>query len=565
VEPLQADDPKRAADYLDQAVDAGDTDVSTLGLLADAYEGPTGLVGREAELALLHERLRSALAGERQIVFVTGEAGIGKTAFVTTFLQQIAQRADIWIARGQCIEHYGAGEAYLPVLEALSRLGREAGRKRLARLLRQYAPTWLAQLPAFLNATERDKGRRATVGVTRERMLRELAEAVEVLTAQVGLVLWIEDMQWSDPSTLEWVGYVARRAGPARLLVVGTCRPVAVLEQGHPLHVLTQELLLYGQGVELELRGLTVSAVSDYLCRRMGYEERGACHTLAQAMHQRTEGHPLFIVNVMEYLHAQGALTPSNGLLGLRGALALVQQEVPPRLQQLIARHLAQLRPEEQRLLEVASVAGAEFSAAAVAAGLESSIEEVEEHCAALARRALFVKPCGMTGWPDGTVATRYAFCHAFYTSVLYERLPASRCRALHERLGRCLEQAYRGRAREVATELALHYERGRQYGQAIHYLRQAGENASRRSAHSEAISLLRKGLDLLQTLPETSRTYATGTPTPVGAGCVTHRRQGVCGTRGGRRVHADLCALSTEQRCAATLCCLTGAQRHVS
>ena len=70
-------------------------------LLAGEQSGVAGLVGREAELALLHERLRSALAGERQIVFVTGEAGIGKTALVTTFLQQIAQRADIWIARGQ--------------------------------------------------------------------------------------------------------------------------------------------------------------------------------------------------------------------------------------------------------------------------------------------------------------------------------------------------------------------------------------------------------------------------------------------------------------------------------
>jgi predicted ATPase len=287
-------------------------------------------------------------------------------------------------------------------------------------------------------------------------MLWELAEAIEVLTAQVGLVLWVEDMQWSDLSTLEWMGYVARRVGPARLLMVGTCRPVAGLEQGHPLHVLTQELLLYRQGVELELRGLTVSAVSDYLCRQMRYEECGAFHTLAQAMHQRTEGHPLFIVNMMEYLLAHGVLTLSNGLLDLQGALALVQQEVPPRLQQLIKRQLAQLRSEEQQLLEVASVVGTEFSAAAVAAGLAISIQEVEERCAELARRGLLVKPCDMTDWPAGTVATHYAFRHALYASVLYERLPASRCRALRECVGRRIEQAYGVRAREETTALAL-------------------------------------------------------------------------------------------------------------
>jgi predicted ATPase len=406
-------------------------------LLADEYQGLTGLVGREAELALLHERLRRALAGERQVVFVTGEAGIGKTALVTAFLQQIAQRTAVWIAHGKCIEDYGAGEAYLPVLDALSRLGRETGRRRLAQLLRQYAPTWLAHLPALLGTTARNTVRRASAGDMQVRMLRELAEAVEVLTAHVGLVFWVDDMQWSDPATLEWVGYVARRAGPARLLMVGTCRPVAGLEQGHPLHVLTQKLLLYGESVELELRGLTSSAVSDYLCRQMRYAEHGAFHTLAQAMYQRTEGHPLFLVNVMESLLAHGALTPSHGLLDLQGALALVQQEVPPRLRQLSKRQLAQLRPEEQQLLEVASVVGAEFSAVAVAAGLAISIEEVEERCAALARRGLFVKPCGMTDWPDGTVAIRYAFRHVLYTSVLYERMPASRCRALHERVGR--------------------------------------------------------------------------------------------------------------------------------
>src|SRR5207244_1436995 len=156
--------------------------------------------GREAELAFLHQRLDRAMAGERQVVFVTGEAGIGKSTLVTAFLQHIAGDADVWVGRGQCIEHYGAGEAYLPVLGALGRLRREARGQRLVRLLRQYASTWLVHLPMLLNAPARAKVHQTTTGVTRERMLRELAEAVEILTAQVGLVLWFEDVQWSDPS-----------------------------------------------------------------------------------------------------------------------------------------------------------------------------------------------------------------------------------------------------------------------------------------------------------------------------------------------------------------------------
>jgi hypothetical protein len=141
---------------------------------------------------------------------------------------------------------------------------------------------------------------------------------------------------------------------------------------------------------------------------------------------------------------------------------------------------LAQLSPEEQRVLEVASVAGVEFSAAVVAACLATAVEEAEERCAGLARRTLFVQPCGLTEWPDGTVAARYAFLHALYAHVLYERLTAGRCRALHVRLGQRLEQAYGAQTRDVSAELALHFERGREYSRAIPYLRQTGENASR-------------------------------------------------------------------------------------
>jgi DNA-binding winged helix-turn-helix (wHTH) protein len=114
----------------------------------------SALVGREAELSQLHRWLEKALGGERQIVFVTGEPGIGKTTLVDTFLDQIVADEQVWLGRGQCIEYYGAGEAYLPVLEALGRLCRAPGGQRLIELLAQQAPTWLVQMPALLSAPE---------------------------------------------------------------------------------------------------------------------------------------------------------------------------------------------------------------------------------------------------------------------------------------------------------------------------------------------------------------------------------------------------------------------------
>ena len=133
--------------------------------------------------------LKRALDGARQLVFVTGEAGIGKTTVVDAFVARLNAKSNVWIGRGQCIDHYGQGEAYLPVLAALGRMCREPDGKQLISLLAQHAPTWLVQMPALLTTTDLEALQRRTQGATRERMLRELAEVVEVLSAERPLVL----------------------------------------------------------------------------------------------------------------------------------------------------------------------------------------------------------------------------------------------------------------------------------------------------------------------------------------------------------------------------------------
>jgi DNA-binding winged helix-turn-helix (wHTH) protein len=163
------------------------------------------LVGRDAELRQLHNWLEQALNGERQLAFITGEAGIGKTTLVEAFLAQIAAREDLWIARGQCLEQYGAGEAYLPVLEALGQLCRGPGREGVLAVLNRYAPSWLVQMPALLSEAELKAVRRKAEGATKERMLREMAEAIEALTAERTLVLRFDDLQWSDHSTFDLI------------------------------------------------------------------------------------------------------------------------------------------------------------------------------------------------------------------------------------------------------------------------------------------------------------------------------------------------------------------------
>src|SRR5262249_23704221 len=220
--------------------------------------------------------------------------------------------------------------------------------------------------------------------------------------------------------------------------------------------------------------------------------------------HQRADGNPLFMVNAVDYVVAQRLLVEGAGRWALKGGLEAVAGGVPENLQQLIERQIERLSPADQRVLEVASVAGGEFAAASVAAGLATEGEEVEERCMELTRRELFLRASGLGEWPDGTVAARYSFLHALYQEVLYERLPAGRRQRLHRQIGEREEAAYGERAREIAPELAGHFERGRDYRRAITYRRQAAENAARRGAHQEAIAHLQRGLSFLPHLADT-------------------------------------------------------------
>src|SRR5262245_17308214 len=343
------------------------------------------LVAREAELATLHQWFAKALQGERHLGFITGEAGIGKTTLVDTFVAQLAGQAPLWLGRGQCIEQYGAGEAYLPLLEALGQMGRTPDGPQLVTLLHQQAPSWLLQLPALLALAEYEALQRYASGTTRERMLRELAEAVAVLTATRPCVLVLEDLHWSDTATIEWLAYVGRRREPARLLVLGTYRPVEALVRAHPVRSMVQELTVHGYGAELHVGEWSEAGVAAYLTQRGAGAEVPAA--LVRVLTQRTDGHPLFLVTVVDELVRQGRLQVAPTGWVPAGGLDAVTGGVPQSIRHLLEHQVAQLPLADQELLAVASVAGVEFAVAAVAAGVQQAGEDGEGQCDALAHR----------------------------------------------------------------------------------------------------------------------------------------------------------------------------------
>ena len=459
------------------------------------------LVGREPALDRLQMWLDAAWRGGRQVVFVTGEPGIGKTAVIEAFLDHAAADARVFLAQGQCVETYGTSEPYLPVLDALARLCREPGGDHVVSLLRKQAPTWLVQMPWLLDAADRDLVERDLLGATRERMLRELAELVEVLAAEAPLVLVLEDLQWSDAATIDLISLIAQRREPARLLLIGTYRPVDATVAANPVGDVKRVLEARGQAHDLSLSLLAEDAVAEYLAAR--FPDSAVSRELAHVLHRRTEGNPLFMVSAIDDLIARGVLARREGRWDLRAALGDVELDVPESLRHMIDRQVSRLTLEEQRILAAASAAGMEFSVASVAAAIDRPVDEVDEWCSGLARQHLFLRALGPREWPDRTMTARFAFNHALHRQTLYQGLPLARRRALHQAIGEREEAAYGERAHEIAAELAAHFGEAGDDHRTVRYLQLATGTAMRRHANREAIEYLARAQGVAARLPE--------------------------------------------------------------
>src|SRR5262245_22799646 len=419
------------------------------------FRRPSHFVGRDAALAPLAQWWTTARQGTRQVGIIAGEAGIGKTALVNTFVAQVAATEDVWVGHGQCLDHYGAGEAYLPLLEALGRLGQGPGGERLVAVLRQYAPSWLVQMPGLVPPSAWESLQRTASGATQPRMLRELTEALDVLTTERPLVLVLEDLHWSDVSTLAWLAYVARRPDPARFLLLGTYRPVDAIVRTHPIRAVMMELTQHQQGTELLLDYLSAGEVAAYCHQRLRGPSRS--EALAHVLYKRSRGHPLFLVTIVEEMQRQGLLHEEVAGGDVARAVQTIRGAIPQSLRHIIEQHLHQVHPEDQGLLEAASMAGRTFSAAAVAAAVSQATEDIEARLTVLAHHGQFIEAGGLVAWPDGTVAAGYRFRHDLYCETLADRVPPSRQQRWHLQIGARKEPGYGAQAQEIAAELAGH------------------------------------------------------------------------------------------------------------
>jgi len=399
-------------------------------------------VGREEELSRLHRAWDSACGGRCEVVWVAGEPGIGKTRLIEQF---VCSLTDVVCVRGHCVEHYGTGEPYLPVLEALAELCRFDS--SLSALLRAVAPSWLLQLPWLSSAEERDALRGEFPRVGLDRMLREMGEVLDRYSEGRPLLLVTEDLHWSDRSTIQLIDYIARRRGSARLMWLATFRPAEVIALNHPLNRVRHELRLHGMCEQVMLDPFSETEVAEYVAEHLpSLASDGA---FVRALHERTDGVPLFVASLMSEVVARAARNAD-------GLPRLVDLAVPTSLTAIIDHYIAKLGIEQRALLSAAAVCGVEFRASTVSHALDRDGVWVGEACEELAREQLW-----LTGprLHEGSHASEqpYSFRHALFRQVLYERTAPLARAQLHRKVRAALEKERAAGVPVTAAELAMH------------------------------------------------------------------------------------------------------------
>ena len=452
-------------------------------------------VGREQELRQLQGAFDAAVSGQGALVMVVGEPGIGKTALCEQLATYAAMRGGKALV-GHCYEEGSVSLPYLPFVEAIrsyvltrepeslrSELGSAA--TEVARIVSEVRER-VAVEPRESGDAEDD----------RWRLYQAVTTFLRNAAAVNPLLIVLEDLHWADRGSLDYLVHLARNLKGTRILILATYRDVEV-DRSHPLSGTIAELRRVETFGRVLLRGLTSDEVHRMLNNLSGREVRWS---LAEAVHRQTEGHPLFIQEVLRYLVEEGQFDRTGEAPGRRGSEEL---GIPEGLRDVIGKRLSRLSPECNRVLAVAAVAGRDFRLDVVqqVAGLpeEEAVAVLEE-----AKRAAVLEEHGTAGG-----AIQFRFAHAFFRQTLYEELFAPRRVRLHQQVGQALEKVYARRLDEHAAELAEHFAQSSQpddLEKALRYSEMAARRALDVYAYREGVQQLERALAIHEVLDTDDR-----------------------------------------------------------
>ena len=426
----------------------------------------TALVGRKNEMNQLKTAWQTTINGRASMVLISGEAGIGKTRLAAELLEW-AKRQGIATAATRSYEAEGE-LAYAPVVSWLRAPLLQAAWAKLPDLqlveLARLLPEILVErldLPApepFAQSWQR------------QRLFEALAQAV--LAYNRPLLLHIDDLQWCDQETLQWLHFLLRFDIRAPLLVVGTFRPEEIMAN-HPLTSLQLALRHSRQLTELALEPLP-EAETAMLAAQIAGQSWDAAEVARLC--RETEGIPLFIIEMMR-----------SG--------PPMQQTLPPTVQAVIKARFAQLTPQAQALLEQAAVIGRAFQADILAQASGMAEDTLVVGLDELWRRRIIREHGGM----------EYDFSHDKIREVVYSELSEARRRLLHRRVAQTLEAYHASNVAAFSGQIAAHYELAELAAQAIPHHHRAANVAWQLYANEEAIAIIRRALRLLSELSPTT------------------------------------------------------------
>ena len=435
---------------------------------------PSSLVGRQAEWARLREAWDRAVHGRAAFAVVSGDAGIGKSRLAEELLTW-ARRQGVTVAKTRSY----AAEGRLSLAPVSEWLRSDALSPHLARLEDVWRVEVARILPELLEARP---GLPPPAPMTefgdRLRFFEGLARAI--LAAPQPLLLLIDDLQWCDRETIEWLHFLSRFDPEARLLVVGTARSEE-LEAGHPLPALLRNLRSASQLAEIVLDPLDAAETAE-LAAQVG--NRAFDAEAATRLYRATEGNPLFIV---ETVRAEGGSGPP-------GVAEPLSAELPPRAHAVIAGRLAQLSDHAREIAAAAAVIGRAFD-------LEVLVRLVgDEEVVVRALDELWRKRIVREQGPNA-----YDFTHDKLREVAYGETSAPQRRRLHRRVAEDLV-AHEKDMDPKSAQIAAHYESAGLPEQAIPHYSRAAVVAQGVYAHDEAMALVHRGLSQLRQLPPSAR-----------------------------------------------------------
>jgi len=434
-------------------------------------------VGRQRELTELRTAFSAACQRSGRLICVSGEPGIGKTTLVERFLAGIARETPCHVARGRCSERLAGVEAYLPVLEALESLVRGPGASAVKRILAEVAPGW------HTDAT----------GATQERRKREFVSLLEALSREQPLVFFLDDLHWADPSTTDLLSYALPRCALLPVLIVVTYRASDLLLARHPFQEVRLELRTRRLCTELELGSLGLEDIESYIDLQFPGNQFPA--DFAAAVLRRTEGSPLFLVDLLHDLHSVKLISDESGCWKLTRPVEEIENTLPDSMRSMVARKIGKLSDSHRELLETAAIQGAEFDSAVLATVLKWPAREVEESLRRLEQAHRLVRFIEQHDLPESAVTLRYSFAHALYQQALYADVAPSFRAEVSGDTAAALLELHEPTSRDIAAQVAQLFETARHWSAASKWFCIAAANSARNSAYREAAEVARRAV----------------------------------------------------------------------